>query len=286
MDVIIDCFHFIPFFTPLYIKNKTIIALINEVAGKIWFENLPFPLAYVGYKLEPLFLRLYKNKKFITGSESAKKDLIKDNIPAKNIEIIHHGFTPFENSKKFQKEVIPQLIFLGRISKDKGIEDAVRVVSLLKNDYKDIGLWIVGKSESSEYLKNVKNLISDLKLNENCNFLGFVDEKKKNELLQRAWILIHPSIKEGWGLNVIEANHVGTPAVGYNVSGLVDSIQDGKTGLLVDSNINSLYEGVKKLIEDKKMYKMLSEKCVAWATSFNWEKAGLQSYKLITTSKK
>ena len=38
-DIIIDSFHFFPFFTPLYIKDKLVIALINEIAGNVWFDN-------------------------------------------------------------------------------------------------------------------------------------------------------------------------------------------------------------------------------------------------------
>src|SRR6266702_1517269 len=42
-DVVVDCFHFLPFFTTLFVKNEKIVALINEVAGKLWFANLVFP---------------------------------------------------------------------------------------------------------------------------------------------------------------------------------------------------------------------------------------------------
>ena len=44
-DIVIDSFHFLPFFTPLYISSSKIIGLINEVAGKVWFANLWYPLA-------------------------------------------------------------------------------------------------------------------------------------------------------------------------------------------------------------------------------------------------
>src|SRR5579872_1419409 len=54
-DIIIDNFHFIPFFTPLYCKQTKIIAFIHEVAGKVWYKNLPKIPATIGYYLEPWY---------------------------------------------------------------------------------------------------------------------------------------------------------------------------------------------------------------------------------------
>jgi glycosyltransferase involved in cell wall biosynthesis len=281
-DVIVDCFHFFPYFTPIYIKNKKIIALINEVAGEVWFENLVYPLAFIGYKLEPFIIRLYKKVPFITGSESAKKDLISVGIRKDMITVINHGFTKLKfNGKAPQKEENPTLMFLGRLSKDKGVEDALMMLELLMRDDKAIKLWVVGKFENKNYEKRVKNLIEQFRVKNNCIFYGYVSDEKKAELLARAWLLVHPSTKEGWGLNVIEANSVGTPAVGYNVQGLSDSIVDGKTGMLVDTDPISLADGVEKILGSKKELLKLSNNAIAWSQKFSWEKAGEESWKLI-----
>ena len=280
-DIIIDCFHFFPFFTPLYIKDKCIIGLINEVAGNVWFDNLIFPLAFIGYKIEPFVIRLYKKKSFITGSKSALEDLVKVGIDKKRITIINHGFTPLKITRSFKKEKNKTILFLGRLAKDKGIEDALLMLELLIRDSKEIQLWVVGKFESKNYEKRLKGLISEFKVKKNCTFFGYVDEEKKAELLQRAWIMAHPSAREGWGLNVIEANSVGTPVVGYNVPGLRDSIIDNKTGLLVDPDAISLADGVEKLLEDKKLLKSLSEEAKKWAKTFSWDKSGRESYAFL-----
>ena len=58
--IVVDCFHFLPFFTPLYIRKTKIIGLINEVAGKLWFSNIFIALALVGFLAEPFFIFLYK----------------------------------------------------------------------------------------------------------------------------------------------------------------------------------------------------------------------------------
>ena len=280
-DIIIDCFHFFPFFTPLYVKEKTIIALINEVAGNVWFDNLFFPLALIGFKIEPHIIRTYKQINFITGSKSAAEDLQKVGIRKQKIRVINHGFTPLKKTKKWKKEKNKTILFLGRLAKDKGIEDALLMLELLIRDDNSIQLWVVGKFESKNYEKRLKHLISEFKVKKNCTFYGYVDEEKKAELLNRAWIMAHPSAREGGGLNVIEANSVGTPVVGYNVQGLRDSIIDNKTGLLVEPDAISLADGVEKILDNKKLLHRFSIAAKKWSKSFSWEKSGRESLEYI-----
>ena len=279
-DVIIDCFHFFPYFSIFYRGKPKVIGLINEVAGKIWFENLFFPLAAFGFILEPFIIRKYKKQSFITGSESARDDLLKVGLSSKKIHVIHHGFTPWKRSL-VAKKIPHNLVFLARISKDKGIEDAIEVVDRISKKHKNVHLTIIGKSESEQYQDHIVNMIKKRKLGQYCKIVGFATEDQKFSILSKAKLLIHPSIKEGWGLNVIEANSVGTPAIGYRVAGLVDSIVDGKTGRLVEQNIESLYSGTLSLLEDDLTYKKMCKEAILWSKKFSWEEAGRESFKLI-----
>lgn len=284
-DVFIDCFHFVPFFTPLYVKNKKIVALIHEVAGNVWFANLPLVFAYIGYRLEPYFLQIYKKNQFITVSKSTEKDLIAYKVPKKNITVIPNGFDIPKLRKKIVKDKTPTLLYIGKIAKDKGIEDALLAVELLMRDIKDIRLYIAGKSENKKYTRHIKDLIKQFKVQKNCTFLGFVDDAEKTELMRKSWILVHPSSREGWGLNVIEANSLGTPAVGYDVPGLKDSIIHNKTGLLVQSDAISLADGIEELINDRKRYSKMSAEAIKWSKNFDFEKSGKISYDFLINLK-
>jgi glycosyltransferase involved in cell wall biosynthesis len=64
-------------------------------------------------------------------------------------------------------------------------------------------------------------------------FTGRVSEEEKHRLLCAAWLLLHPAMIEGWGIVVAEAAVRGTPAIGFRVPGLRDSVIDGQTGRLV-----------------------------------------------------
>lgn len=112
-------------------------------------------------------------------------------------------------------------------------------------------------------------------------YKGFVSQNEKFELLKRAWLLIHPSKGEGWGLTAIEANSVGTPVIGYDVNGLRDSIKSGETGILTPMRPDVLADATMKVLEDKKLLSEMSRNAQEWAYTFNWEKSGQESWQII-----
>jgi glycogen synthase len=65
--------------------------------------------------------------------------------------------------------------------------------------------------------------------------VGRVSEQEKHRLLCSAWVLLHPALIEGWGIVIAEAAIRGTPAIGFDVPGVRDSVVDGETGVLVRS---------------------------------------------------
>lgn len=279
IDLVIDEFHFIPFFTPLYVKEKK-LAFIHETAEEVWFKNQPFPINVVGFLLEPLFFKFYKRVSFITVSESTKKDLIRFGISDRKIKIIHNGVKVINSGS--QKEKIPTLLYLGRLAKDKGTEEAISAFYQIQKEQKDVRLWIVGREESRGYLKKLKDKVKSLSLTRKVIFYNYVSEEKKFELFKRAWALIHPSIKEGWGLTVIEAASQGTPAVAYNIPGLRDSIINGKTGLLTDDKtVTGLTQKIRILFNNPSLCMTLGKNALFWSKKFNWENSTNESLKLI-----
>jgi glycosyltransferase involved in cell wall biosynthesis len=206
IDVVIDAFHFIPYFSPLYLNKCKIIALINEPAKNAWFKNIWFPLSLLGYLLEPLFFIPYRNKQFITSSQTIATELEKYHLTKEQIVIIPHGTELPDNKVLPKKSKNPVIIFLAQLSPDKGIEDAIQAFVSVKKKRKDSEFWIVGKAKDDQYLEKLKQLVKSLHLSSQVTFLGFISKQKKFDVLAKSWVLVHPSIREGWGLNVIEAN--------------------------------------------------------------------------------
>ncbi len=284
-DLVIDQFHGIPFFVPLYIYEKK-LAFIHEVTKEVWRLNpWSYPLnllpAIVGTLFEPLIFKvLYKKIPFMTVSESTKKDLIEWGIPAGNISIIHNGINRPTVEKLPDKEIKKTVIYLGALAKDKGIEDALRVFSMLKT-FSDWQFWVVGKADSV-YFKKLKFLSEKLLLGNRIKFWGYVSEKRKFELLARSHILLNPSIREGWGLVVIEAARTGTPSVGYDVPGLKDSIIDNETGILTQKNTpEEMAENVLNLMRDQPRYIRMCHNAKKWSGKFSWANSVKQSLSLL-----
>ena len=124
-------------------------------------------------------------------------------------------------------------------------------------------------------------LCSQLGIEKYVKFWGYVTDRKKFELLSRAHILISPSIREGWGLTVIEAAAVGTPTVAYNVPGLKDSIRNGETGILCKQHPENLAKKTLDLLLNEKKYIKICHNAKQWSKKFSWEKSGGISLKLL-----
>jgi glycosyltransferase involved in cell wall biosynthesis len=93
------------------------------------------------------------------------------------------------------------------------------------------------------------------------------------ERMARAHALLVPSVREGWGLVVIEANAVGTPAVGYDVHGIRDSIRDGVTGRLAHAGSpEELAAQALALVANPLRYDETCDRARAWAERFSWER--------------
>ena len=93
---------------------------------------------------------------------------------------------------------------------------------------------------------------------------------------------MHPSILEGFGLVIIEANARGTPAVAYDVPGLRTSIRNGETGLLVENgNVSALADTVTNVIKDSKLRTRLTENALTHSRMYTWDKAAKVFFEII-----
>ncbi|MEK7502696.1 MAG: glycosyltransferase family 4 protein [Patescibacteria group bacterium] len=279
-DLVIDQIHGLPFFTPLYVRKPKLV-LIHEVAREIWDYMFPFPVNRIGKFIEPLYFKLYKNIQFWTDADSTIDDLVKMGIKKKNCIAINCPINNKVLNKLPEKEKNPTFIFVSRVVKMKGIDEVVRAFSYILEDLKDAKLWIVGDGDK-KYVNELKETMKSYSISTKVKFFGKVDDNKKLELMQKAHLLLHASVKEGWGLVVIEAASQGTPSVVYNVSGLKDSVINGETGIVIAKNTPSeMGERAIELLNSKEKYVRFQKNGLEWAKSLTWEKATKQSEALL-----
>ncbi len=274
-DLVVDNFHAYPYLTRFYVAKSKRISLIHEVAGKeIWQRMMPFPVSAIGIWMEKILFRFfYVKDKFITVSRSTKNELARYGIKKENIFIIPQGinYEPIKDLPKKTPE--PTLIHFAGMRRLKRVEDSIRAVDLLRKDFPKIQLYITGRMEG-RYYKYLKALVWELKLERNVQFVGFLSELVKQELIKQSWINISASIKEGWGLVVTEASALGTPSVVYNVPGYRDSVKHHETGLLTIKNTPAyMAKAVKRMLLDKKLYTKLQKSALEESRKYTFEKS-------------
>jgi len=273
-DVVIDEINTRPFLTPKFVNNgERVVALIHQLAREYWFYETPFPISYIGYHfLEDRWLRNYVDVPTVTVSESTRRDLL--DLGFKRVLVVPEGlnFTPL--SEVPEKEEYPVVVYAGRLKRAKRPDHAIRAFKIVKEKFPDAELWVIVQGP---FRRDLERMAGD-----GVKFLGGLSNEERRRLLARAWVLVNPSVREGFGLNVLEANALGTPCVTYNVAGLRDSVRDGVTGLLVPSgDVEALAEAIIRVLSDDGLRERLSRNALGWARSFSWDKTAKEFLKIV-----
>jgi glycosyltransferase involved in cell wall biosynthesis len=263
-DVMIDEINTMPFFIPKFVGEKQVIAVIHQLAREFWFYETKFPLNYIGYYyLEKKWLSNYKNTVTLALSNSTKIDLEK--IGFKRLFVVPPGLNVVPLSNVREKETNPTVVFMGRLKKAKLPDHALKAFSTIKREIHDAKMWVIGDGYFRRKLESFER--------KDVTFYGYISNEKKYDLLSRAHIILVPAVREGWGLVVTEANAMGTPAIGYDVPGLRDSIRHGETGInVIEKSPEAMARQAISLLRDSKRLSNYSKNALEYARQFSWDK--------------
>lgn len=279
-DVIVDCQNGVPFFTPLYAKEK-IVAVLHHIHQDVFYKFLPRPLAAFAAVLENRLMPwAYEKIKFITVSESSKAEMEKWGVGKAGIWVVHPGvdLDLLEPGEKYQHPVV---LYLGRLKAYKAIDVLIRAFWYVAAQVNQAKLIIAGEGEERGALQK---LTDELGLAGRVIFTGKVSEDEKLELLQKAWVFCNPSMIEGWGITSIEANACGVPVVASNVPGLRESVQNPHTGFLVEyGNAEKFAEKIHTILADPKLREFMSHESLDWAKNFSWQKSAQKSLEVLNS---
>ncbi len=138
------------------------------------------------------------------------------------------------------------ILFVGRLTRDKGIRELVSAFRMLQRDEKAVELMLVGPFET-ERDPLPRETLHELSNNPRIHVVGFSRQPEKYMGIADVFCL--PSYREGFGSVVIEAGAMGVPTVATRVVGLVDAVVDGETGLLVPpKDIDALRSALTKML--------------------------------------
>ena len=150
------------------------------------------------------------------------------------------------------------VLFLSRISKKKGLDILVESLKSLADEYNDLYLVIAGP-DNEGYGKEVKKWLNDYGLVDRVIFTGMLTGKEKLQAFVDADVFVLSSYSENFGMAVVEAMACGTPVVISNKVGIFNEIEQNKAGIIVDTNPESLYKGIKELLDDEHLRNRIAE---------------------------
>jgi len=273
-DVVVDEINTRPFLTPKFVGNgESIIALIHQLAREYWFYETSFPVSFLGYHFfEERWLKNYAKILTVTVSDSTKKDLV--DLGFERVFVVGEGlnFKPLE--RLAEKEGHPVIVYAGRLKRAKRPDHAIKAFKIVKRNVPDVELWIIGDGYFRDKLTRIAC--------EGVRFFGSLSNEKRRGLIKKAWVLVNPSVREGFGLNVVEADALGVPCVAYDVAGLRDAVIDGETGLLVRSgDVEALAKEIVNVLMNENLRVRLSQKALAYSKSFGWDKVADEFMKVV-----
>lgn len=266
-DLVIDQHHGIPWYAPWWCRTHC-VAYIHEVLGPIWDTFYPWPYNKIGKFQERWTHWAYRNIPFWTASSATKTGLIASGV--RSVTTIPYGVhtvaLPVLDEKPLELPL--KLTAVSRLAPNKRVHHIIQACHCLKEKGISTSLTVVGSGVVEQELKT---LATSLGLQKEVQFMGALDEAAKDAVMRNAHLLLHTSVREGWGLNVIEANAMGTPAVVYPVAGLVESTLHRQTGLVSEFETpESLAKSILEVFSDKSGYQKMRLNAWERAKTFHW----------------
>jgi glycosyltransferase involved in cell wall biosynthesis len=272
-DVLIEDINKVPLYTRRWGAPRT-VGLVPHLFGGTVFQEAPLPLAAAVWLAERPLARAYRGLPFQAISESTADDLAARGVPRELVRVIYcgidsHAFTP----APARRSATPLFAYLGRLKRYKGVDLVIRAFAQLGDP--SARLLIAG---TGDYRPELERLAESLALTGRVEFLGFIGEAEKLDLLRRAWGLAFASPKEGWGITNLEAAACATPVVASDSPGLRESVRDGETGFLVPhGDVPAMAARLEELAASPALVARLGAQARRFAESFTWERAARET---------
>lgn len=262
------------------LKKTPAVFTWHEVWGDYWYEYLGKRKGFFGLAIETAVAKISKDN--IAVSEWTRDRLEPLLGKGREIAVLPNGidlklisgikppgqdYTGITGSKVGK---IYDVIFAGRLIKEKNVDILIKAVSLLKRNNPDICCCIVGDGPER---KALEKLTLELGLQENIKFEGFQEYRELMGKIKASKVLVLPSSREGFGMVVIEAFACGVPVITvkekYNAAqGL---IQDGIDGFVVRLDKREIAKAVEKIIEENSKNERISEAALNKSKKYDWD---------------
>lgn len=228
----------------------TVTGLGSVYIQDMWQKNIAVLLNRIAFKgaSKVFFLNednktFYKQQKIITKNQSTTI------VPGSGVNLNKFRYIELPNTPKIT------LTFVGRVLKDKGIEEFLSAAKELKKSYGNLEFQIVGFVDEKKYIE----LMKKYEKQGIVKYLGKRDDIP--QIMATSSCIVLPSYGEGRGTVLQEGAAVGRPLITCDTYGCKDNVEDGYNGFLCKvADVESLINAMKKFIELSQEEKVLMGK--------------------------
>jgi glycosyltransferase involved in cell wall biosynthesis len=267
VDVVVDVVNGLPFASPL-VRRRGVVALVHHVHAEQWRIIYPGLAGRIGWFVESRVVPLlYRRRPFLTVSDASARDLAAIGVDPAHITVVRNGLAAVPQDAR-EESAAPRIVVLSRLVPHKQIEHAFVVVQRLAPEFPELRLDVVGDGWWRDELVAAA---ADLGVSDRVRFHGHVSDARRDDLVGRGWLMVMPSVKEGWCLAITESGAQGTPSVAYAAAGgVTESIRDGETGRLV-TDLDHMVEVVGELLRDRVARHAMGRAAHAMARTLTWD---------------
>lgn len=232
--------------------------VLNKIKAKKKVQWIHFDITKIGFNRKFAERNYKKFDKIFVVSEEGKEKLI-NLIPALNnkIEAFFNiiSCNLIENMSKNEKSFDDlfdgvRILTVGRLSKEKGQELTINVLARLKNEGYKVRWYCIGDGPEKD---NYRNRIKSLDIENDYILLG--SKLNPYPFMKDCDIYVQPSKHEGYCITLGEARCFDNPIVTTNFTGANEQIKNEVTGLVCDISEQGIYQAIKRLLDNKELYK-------------------------------
>jgi glycosyltransferase involved in cell wall biosynthesis len=181
-----------------------------------------------------------------------------------------------------ESPVEPYILFLGNLRPLKGVDLLISAFERIAGELKDINLYLVG--DGSEKMSLVKTAVREPLLSGRVQFFKQATGKEKTQLFANCLFFVCPSRVEAFPIVNLEAMASAKPVIAFDVGGIGELIDNGKTGFLIPPyDIDSFAEAMQKLITDHKLRMRMSRACRMRIRNYDWKYIAAQYIDLFSS---
>jgi glycosyltransferase involved in cell wall biosynthesis len=265
---IVDAVNF-PFFPCLsaafhsLVRRSKLAITWHEVWGQYWYEYLG-SRGFFGKAAERTVACL--PHRAIAVSQATKRDL--NNLGRRTVDVVPNGADIATITAAPPSPASADIIYAGRLTREKNVTLLIKAVNLIREQHHNVSCLVIGDGPERQALGQE---VRDLNLSENIHFKGHLDnDVDVFSCMKSAGVLVLPSIREGFGIVVVEANACGIPVVtvSHHQNAARDLVKDGLNGFISDLSPEDMARKILSALEPGRDW---TGRCREAASAYDWD---------------